>query len=576
MISYYTNLTGAGMDSKPFKPSLLTELKKGYNAGTLKSDFFAGLTVGIVAIPLAMAFAIASGTTPDKGLFTAVIAGFFISLLGGSRYQIGGPTGAFVVIIYAVIEKHGYDGLVLATIIAGILLLIMGFIRIGSYIKFIPYPVTTGFTAGIALVIFSTQIKDFFGLDIDKVPADFHLKWYEYFTNFHTISLYSTAVGLCTVLSILTLRRYSAKIPAHVLSITLLTAVVWLFGIPAETVGDRFGALPSSFPMPQLPTFSLEKIRAVFPDAITIALLAGIESLLSAVVADGMTGSRHRSNTELVAQGSANLMSALFGGLPATGAIARTATNVKTGAKTPIAGIVHSITVLIFILFLSDLAESIPLAALSGVLFVVAWDMSELKSVIHLLKAPKGDSGVLVLTFLLTVFVDLTVAVQVGVILAALLFIKRMSDVTNIEWLTDESKTENSTDPDKLSRYNVPQGVEVYEIDGPFFFGVADRVAGMLTFLQKSPKVFILRMRKVPAIDATGEHALEDLYRRCKSNNVVMILSGVQFQPYRTLKQMGFIDIIGNENVFDHISKALARAEEILKEDTESQHHKNG
>ncbi|QAR34121.1 sulfate permease [Geovibrio thiophilus] len=555
------------MDRTSLKPSLLTELKKGYGAETLRRDLFSGLTVGIVAIPLAMAFAIASGTTPDKGLFTAVIAGFFISLLGGSRYQIGGPTGAFVIIIYAVIEKHGYDGLVLATVIAGILLIILGLIRVGSYIKFIPYPVTTGFTAGIALVIFSTQVKDFFGLSIEKLPPEFHEKWMEYFFSFHTLNPAATGVGIATVAIIVSVRRFAPKIPAHVAAIFTLTAAAWIFGIPAETVGDRFGALPTSFPMPQIPSWSIEKIRAVFPDAITIALLAGIESLLSAVVADGMTGSRHRSNTELVAQGTANIMSAFFGGMPATGAIARTATNIKTGARTPVSGIIHAFTVLIFVLFLSDVAEKIPLAALSGVLFVVAWDMSELKSFRRLLNAPKSDSGVLVLTFLLTVLVDLTVAVQVGVVLAALLFMKRMSDVTHVDYLTGNGGNEDKYDPDRISLYNVPDGVEIYEIDGPFFFGVADRLAGMLAYLQKSPKVFILRMRKVPAIDATGIHALEEFHHKCMNHNVPLVLSGVQEQPHKALRKFGFLNEIGEKNVTDHISKALIRAEEIMSKE---------
>lgn len=569
----YNKFIGAGMDNF-FKPSLLTELKKGYGAEKLRHDFFSGLTVGIVAIPLAMAFAIASGTTPDKGLFTAVIAGFIISLLGGSKFQIGGPTGAFVVIIYSIIVKHGYDGLITATIIAGILLIILGVIRVGSYIKFIPYPVTTGFTSGIALVIFSTQVKDFFGLSIEKVPPAFHEKWIEYIVNFNSISIPATCVGLATVAIIVGTRKYLPKIPAHVAAIITLTGVCWVFGVPTETVGERFGSIPSNFPMPQMPAFSLEKIHAVFPDAITIALLAGIESLLSAVVADGMTGTKHRSNTELIAQGSANILSGFFGGMPATGAIARTATNIKTGAKTPISGIIHAITVLIFILFLSDVAEKIPLAALSGVLFVVAWDMSEIKSFKTLLKAPKSDSGVLVLTFLLTVFVDLTVAVQVGVLLAAILFMKRMSEVTQVSTFIDNNdddlEAENESDPDRLSRFKVPEKVEIFEINGPFFFGVADKLAGMISYLQTDPKVFILRMRKVPTIDATGIHALDDFHRKCKDAEVQMILSGVQKQPYEALEKIGFIDKLGEENVVSHISLALVRADEVLQEEENS------
>jgi SulP family sulfate permease len=551
------------MDNTSIKPKLFTELKKGYSFNLFRHDLFSGITVGIVAIPLAMAFAIASGTTPDKGLFTAVIAGFFISLLGGSRFQIGGPTGAFVVIIYGVIERQGYDGLIIATLIAGLLLIILGLSRVGSYIKFIPYPVTTGFTAGIALVIFSTQVKDFFGLTIENMPAEFYDKWIAYFQHLTTFRPASAAVGIGTLGIILAVRRFTPRVPAHVVAITVLTAVVWIFGIPAETVGDRFGALPSGMPMPHLPSFSVEKIRLVFPDAIAIALLAGVESLLSAVVADGMTGGRHRSNTELVAQGVANIMSGFFGGIPATGAIARTATNVKTGAKTPVSGIIHSLTILIFILLLSDVAAHIPLAALSGVLFIVSWDMSEIKQFKRLLSAPKSDTAVLLLTFLLTIFVDLTVAVQVGVVLAALLFMKRMSDVTVVESSFNFDGEDEENDPHRTSAYKIPDGVEVYEIDGPFFFGVADRLAGILGFLQKHPKVFILRMRKVPSIDATGEHALEEFCTRCRRNGTQLILSGVQPIPFRTLDKMGFVEHIGRENITDHISKALKRAEEI-------------
>ena len=545
------------------------EVIKNYSSASFKKDLFAGITVGIVAIPLALAFAIASGATPSQGIFTAVIAGFFISFLGGSRYQIGGPTGAFVIIIYGIIAQHGYDGLLIATIMAGIILIFLGIARVGSFIKFIPYPVTTGFTAGIGVVIFSSQIKDFLGLTYKEASPEFIDKWISIFSNLSTINISSAAIGICTVAIILVIRKMSTNIPSHVVAIVISTALCFFLGLNAETIGDRFGTINAVFPSFTVPEVTIEKIRALFPAAITIALLAGIESLLSAVVADGMTGSHHKSNTELVGQGVANILSGFFGCIPATGAIARTATNVRAGGVTPLSGMIHALFLFLFILFFSFLIEIIPMAALAGVLLVVSVDMMGIKNMANLLSSPKSDVVVLLTTFILTIIIDLTAAVQVGVVLAALLFMKRMSDVTSmgkINFDASEKTAHDIADPDATSNKDIPEGVEVYEINGPFFFGVADMLINTLEHIGKTPKVFILRMRNVPAIDATGEHALENFYNTCKKAGTQLVLSGVNPVPYETLKKMHFIEMIGEENVTNHIDKALIRTREILKE----------
>ena len=545
------------------------EVIKNYSSASFKKDLFAGITVGIVAIPLALAFAIASGATPSQGIFTAVIAGFFISFLGGSRYQIGGPTGAFVIIIYGIIAQHGYDGLLIATIMAGIILIFLGIARVGSFIKFIPYPVTTGFTAGIGVVIFSSQIKDFLGLTYKEASPEFIDKWISIFANLSTINISSAAIGICTVAIILVIRKMSTNIPSHVVAIVISTALCFFLGLNAETIGDRFGTINAVFPSFTVPEVTIEKIRALFPAAITIALLAGIESLLSAVVADGMTGSHHKSNTELVGQGVANILSGFFGCIPATGAIARTATNVRAGGVTPLSGMIHAVFLCLFILFFSFLIEIIPMAALAGVLLVVSVDMMGIKNMANLLSSPKSDVVVLLTTFILTIIIDLTAAVQVGVVLAALLFMKRMSDVTSmgkINFDASEKTAHDIADPDATSNKDIPEGVEVYEINGPFFFGVADMLINTLEHIGKTPKVFILRMRNVPAIDATGEHALENFYNTCKKAGTQLVLSGVNPVPYETLKKMHFIEMIGEENVTNHIDKALIRTREILKE----------
>ncbi len=542
-------------------------MKFNYNFSLFKHDLIAGVTVGIVAVPLALAFAIASGVEPAQGFYTAIIAGFLISLFGGSNYQIGGPTGAFVVIVYGIIASYGYDGLVIATIIAGILLIILGLVKIGSYIKFIPYPVITGFTSGIGVVILTTQIKDLLGLKIENLPSDFFGKWIIFIKNFSSIHIETFVIGVSTIILIYLVRKFLPKLPAHVFSISIITLIVFIFGINIDTIGSRFGEIPSTLPSFSMPNITLDKIKDVFSSAVTIALLAGIESLLSAVVADGMTGSRHNSNKELVGQGIANIASSFFGGIPATGAIARTATNVKAGGKTKVSGIIHAIFLALFMLFFAKIIEIIPMAALAGVLFVVSFDMIDIRKFKSLFKAPKSDISVLLITFALTVLIDLTVAVQAGVVLASILFMKRMSDVASIDKLDlgcNDNIDSDLVDPDAISKKNVPEGVEVYEINGPFFFGVADNLITTYEYMIKKPKVFILRMRKVPAIDATGVHALENFYMACVKRNTQLVLSGVNNEPYDTLKKMGFINIIGNENVTNHIDKALIRALEII------------
>ena len=550
-----------------FLPKTFVCFKEKYTFETFKKDLVAGITVGIVALPLAMAFAIASGVDPKAGIYTAIIAGFLISLLGGSRVQIGGPTGAFVVIVYGVLQRQGYDGLVLATLIAAVILILAGLFRLGTLIKYIPYPLVTGFTTGIALLIFSSQIKDFFGLQVGSVPADFLPKWKAYLTAFPTLDPVTFSIAAGSLAVILLIRRFTPKIPWGIASIVLATAVAWGLHLPVDTIASRFGEIPRLLPSPSLPHFSLswDALHSLIPDALTIAFLAGIESLLSAVVADGMTGGRHNSNVELIAQGIANVGSVCFGGIPATGAIARTATNIKTGAKTPVAGMVHALTLFVFILAFAPVVGHIPLAALSAVLMMVAWNMSGLEQFRHLLRAPLGDVAVLLSAFLLTVLVDLTVAVEVGMVLAAFLFMKRMSDlsgVVSLAPLLDEEKEKR--DPDAIAKKHVPKGVEVYEINGPFFFGVADHLKDVLSNLEAAPRVFILRMRRVPVIDATGLYALKEFYHKCVHDHTTLLLSGVQGPVEKSLKKYGLAALIGSQHMFPHIDPALQRAAEIV------------
>jgi len=548
-------------------------LREGYSVTKLSSDIVAGSTVAIIALPLAMAFAIASGVSPEKGLFTAVVAGLIISLFGGSRYQIGGPTGAFVVVLYAVILKHGYDGLVIATFLAGIMLFFMGVFKLGNIIKYIPYPVTVGFTTGIALIIFSSQIKDFFGLPIAIMPAEFVDQWKLYSTELLHVNYYAMAIGVVSMILLLKLRHRFPHIPAPIIVIILSALAVYLFKLPVETIGSKFGALPSTLPYPSMPAFSLEKVRVVFPDAMTIALLGAIESLLSCVVADGMTGDRHHSNKELMAQGVANIASVLFGGIAATGAIARTATNIKAGAYSPVSGVIHALMLLVFMFLFSKLIVLIPLATLAAILIVVAWNMSEFHHFKAIaLKSERNDMVVLLMTFFLTVLIDLNTGVQTGIMLAGLLFIKRMIDVTGIVDtkntigmpLDEDDEPMEMDDANAISKKIVPKDVEVYEIDGPFFFGVADRLKNVLGEVSNPPKVFILRMRHVPMIDATGLHALEEFFDLCQSNGTILVLSGVNEHIKLKIRRLGFEKKIGLENITDNIDMALSRAHRLL------------
>lgn len=540
-----------------------------YRPRSLGRDLAAGVTVGVVALPLAMAFSIAAGGTPEQGLYTAILAGFAISALGGSRFQIGGPTGAFVVIIAGVIARHGMGGLVAATLMAGLMLVLMGVSGLGKLIKFIPYPVTTGFTAGIGLLIFSQQIKDFFGLQIDKSSAEFFEKWAEYVEFFPTFSPLTLALGLGTIAVILLVRKFAPRIPGSVAGVVVATLVCYLLKLPVETIGTRFGGIPSALPAPSLPAMDWATIRAVFPDAVTIALLAAIESLLSAVVADGMTGDRHNANMELVAQGVGNIASGFFGGIPATGAIARTATNIKSGAASPVAGMTHAVTLLLFILFLAPVASAIPLASLSAVLMIVAWDMSDVDRFLRLFRrAPKSDAIVLATTFVLTVIVDLTVAVEVGVIMAAFLFLRRMAEVSELKAGTGYAGAIlGSPGAGDAADHRVPKhpkNIEIYEITGPFFFGVADVLQDTLDQLEKPPAAFVLRMREVPAVDSTGLNALESFAKKCRRHKTTLILCEVQEQPLAAMRKAGFVDEIGAENVLEDIDAALKRAESLV------------
>ena len=547
-------------------PKLVTTLK-GYTREQFFADVVAGVIVGIVALPLAIAFAIASGVSPERGLFTAIVAGFLISALGGSRVQIGGPTGAFVVIVYAIVQRYGVDGLAAATLLAGVILAGFCLARLGGAIKFIPYPVTIGFTSGIALIIFSGEVKDFLGLRMGTVPPEFVEKWRAFGGHLATMSPWAVLVSVLTLAIIVAWPRFNRRIPSPFVALIVTTALVQLLHLPVETIGTRFGVINAALPRPALPAITLAQLPALMGPAFTIALLGAVESLLSAVVSDGMIGGRHRSNMELVAQGLANIASPLFGGIPATGAIARTATNVKNGGRTPVAGITHSVTLLLITLFFGRWAGLIPMATLAGILVVVAYSMSEWRTFVNEFRAPKSDVAVLLTTFLLTVFWDLTVAIEVGMVLAAFLFMRRMAEVTNISALTHEFQdpvNDFETDPNAVRRRVVPAGVEVYEITGPFFFGAAETFKDRLGRIAVRPKVLILRMRHVPAIDSTGLHALRDLVHRSRHDGSLVILSDVHAQPVVALERSGMYDELGEENIHGNIDDALNRAREHL------------
>lgn len=548
-----------------FKPKLF-DTPKNYNRQQLTKDIMAGLIVGIVALPLAIAFGIASGVSPEKGFVTAVIAGFIISAMGGSRVQIGGPTGAFIVIVYGIVQTYGVNGLIIATFMAGVMLIIMGLARLGSVIKFIPHPLIIGFTSGIAIIIFSSQVKDFLGLQMGAVPADFLDKWKEYFLHLSSINLYAALIAAATVAIVFLWPKITHKIPGSLIAIIVTTAAVHLFHLPIETIGSRFGSIPSSLPAPVIPELDFAIIKNLIQPAFTIALLGGIESLLSAVVADGMIGGNHKSNMELIAQGTANIFSSLFGGIPATGAIARTATNVKNGGRTPIAGITHAIVLLLIMLFIGKWASLIPMATLAGILIVVAYNMSEWESFVSVLKSPRSDMAVLLTTFFLTVVIDLTVAIEIGMVLAVFLFMRKMIKFSDVSVLTKEMDDNgNGKDIEAIDNYAVPKGVEVFEITGPLFFGAAHKFKDAMRFIEKPQKVLIVRMRQVPIIDATGIKTIEEVYKETKHRGTKLILSEVHStQVMQELKDARLLFAIGKANVTDSFANALERSRAFL------------
>lgn len=552
-----------------FVPKLFTVLQEGYGFKNFRADALAGLTVAIVAIPLAMALGIASGTTPDKGLVTAVIAGFIISALGGSRVQIGGPTGAFVVVVYNIIGTHGYNGLLIATLMAGVMLLIAAAAKLGTWIKYIPQPVITGFTAGIAVIIFSSQIRDFFGLEMDKVPGPFLEKWQSFYDARDSLNPYALGLSALSLGIIILLRRFAPQLPAFLIAVVAGSLLTLGFQLPVVTIGSAFGELPHSLPMPQMPQdITVAHMMMLLPSAFTIAFLAGIESLLSAVVADGMIDRRHRSNCELMGQGVANIASAFFGGLPATGAIARTVTNIRSGGRSPVAGMLHAAFILLAMMFLAPLASYIPLASLSAVLMIVAWNMSEREKIRHLMRAPFGEKLVLIITFVLTVAVDLTFAIEIGVVLAAIIFMHRMAEQTNLIEHEREDLRDEDDSLDHHDEEDLPQDVVAYRLHGPLFFGVGSRLLDAVEQLSPTPKIFILRLSLVPLMDSSGESALRAFLDRCKKKNIFVILCNVQPQPRKILKRMHILppkdnDYILVENFAEAVTVAKSRLSSV-------------
>lgn len=550
--------------SRLFYPKLISVLKAGYSSKQFQKDLFAGIIVGIVALPLAIAFAVASGVSPEKGLVTAVIAGLIISALGGSRVQIGGPTGAFIVIVFGIVSEFGLDGLLISTIMAGIFMIAFGLMRLGSVLKYIPHPLIVGFTSGIALVIFSTQVKDALGLQMESLPAGFVEKWIAYTGQLGNIQLTAVLITLATILLTLLSKHVVKKIPGSFIAIVVITAVVAIFELPVSTIETVFGEIPGSFSL-EMPAVNWDNLALYVQPAFTIALLGAIESLLSAVVADGMIGGNHRSNTELIAQGVANVITPIFGGIPATGAIARTATNVRNGGRTPVAGIVHALTLLLIMLFFGKWAKMIPMACLAGILIVVSYNMSEWRSFVSILKGSRYDIVVLLTTFLLTVLVDLTVAIQIGVVLAAFLFMQRMSKGSTIIPVDRDS--------DLVDNYNeIPACIEIYEISGPFFFAAAKKYQEVLKNFHIHTQVMIIRMRHVPFIDATGIHNFRETLHELKAHHKKVVLSGVRSEVFESLKKSGLASYIGEENIFSSFDEALPAAKAMLK-GCEAMHH---
>ena len=558
------------MNLKGFQPKLFSSLKNGYDKTKLVQDLLAGVIVGIVALPLAIAFGIASGATPEAGILTAIVAGFIISFLGGSKVQIGGPTGAFIVIVYGIIQEYGMSGLCIATFMAGAFLILMGVLHLGTIIKYIPYPIIVGFTSGIALTIFATQVKDLFGLQIAEVPAGFIDKWITYFKNFDTVSWWSLLVGVGSILIIVFTPKVSRKLPGSLVAIIVMTIVCLILksvGVEGiETIGDRF-SISTDLPQAAVPKLDWNSIRGLAQPAMVIAMLGAIESLLSAAVADGVIGDRHDSNQELIAQGVANMVTPLIGGIPATGAIARTMTNINNGGRTPVAGIVHAVVLALIYLFLMPLVKFIPMACLAGILVVVSYNMSEWRSFKAILKNPKSDIIVLLVTFFLTVIFDLTIAIEVGVLIACLLCMKRMAETTNVSVLSDEIDPNADSDVQgNLDHLTIPEGVKVYEINGPYFFGIGNKFEEMMGDMGGRAKVRIIRMRKVPFIDSTGVHNLQNMCKMCSQMGVKVVLSGVNPQVMKVIEDAGMDDVVGKENICSHINIALKRAEEILSE----------
>ncbi|MGU8551942.1 SulP family inorganic anion transporter [Clostridium perfringens] len=549
---------------KPKLISLLDDKENGFSKEQFFKDLIAGIIVAIIALPLSIALGISSGVSPEKGLITAIIAGFIISLLGGSRVQIGGPTGAFVVIVFGIIQNHGVDGLIIATFMAGIILVLFGLLRFGSLIKYIPYPITVGFTSGIAVTLFSTQVKDFLGLSMTKTPSEFIPKWEAYISHMNTTNLYTLAIGLLALIILIFWPKINKKIPGSLIALIVTTLVVFIFNLPVATIGSQFGKISSNIPMPHIPNLNLNTLKALIGPAFTIALLGGIESLLSAVVSDGMIGDKHNSNAELIAQGIANMGSSLFGGIPATGAIARTAANVKNGGRTPISGIVHSITLLLIMLVFMPLAKFIPLTTLSAILIIVSYNMSEWRTFKAILKAPKSDIAILLTTFFLTVLFDLVIAIGIGMVVSMCLFMRRVATSIEVNELNENDCSDKSNIDTDMENLKVGENVLVYDIRGHLFFGAVDTFMNTMKEINDDAKVLVLRMRHTKTLDVTGYKQIKNIALSCKSRNMTLIISELQEQPKKVMRLMGFIDILGEDHFATNFDEALEKANSLI------------
>lgn len=549
---------------KPKLISLLDDKENGFSKEQFFKDLIAGIIVAIIALPLSIALGISSGVSPEKGLITAIIAGFIISLLGGSRVQIGGPTGAFVVIVFGIIQNHGVDGLIIATFMAGIILVLFGLLRFGSLIKYIPYPITVGFTSGIAVTLFSTQVKDFLGLSMTKTPSEFIPKWEAYISHMNTTNLYTLAIGLLALIILIFWPKINKKIPGSLIALIVTTLVVFIFNLPVATIGSQFGKISSNIPMPHIPNLNLNTLKALIGSAFTIALLGGIESLLSAVVSDGMIGDKHNSNAELIAQGIANMGSSLFGGIPATGAIARTAANVKNGGRTPISGIVHSITLLLIMLVFMPLAKFIPLTTLSAILIIVSYNMSEWRTFKAILKAPKSDIAILLTTFFLTVLFDLVIAIGIGMVVSMCLFMRRVATSIEVNELNESDCSDKSNIDTDMENLKVGENVLVYDIRGHLFFGAVDTFMNTMKEINDDAKVLVLRMRYTKTLDVTGYKQIKNIALSCKSRNMTLIISELQEQPKKVMRLMGFIDTLGEDHFATNFDEALEKANSLI------------